>query len=404
VQHSPAASAKRKLLSPLEVTASRAAASPDSLGLHLRYALEPGEQRGAELGNPLFELLTAVLEGGSIRQAARLLETSYRHVWGSLRKWEKTIGEPLISWSQGERARPTQFAQRLLWAERRARTRMQPHIEALRADLAHVLTDARDERQQLLSVRASHDLALPILQRHVAESAGLHLEIGFQGSVDALRALNDRHCTVAGFHVPALRGAAPVFVKALKPLLRPSSHKLIACSRRMQGLMIRKQDATSVRTFPDIFRQRLRFANRQPGSGTRMLVEHLLHEHSVAPADRDRANQHVEHTHVAVALCVASGVADAGIGVEAAALQFGLHFVALVEEDYFLICLGSSLEHAGVRRLRSVLTGTGWRQILANLPGYRPAVCPGELLVIEEALPWWRSSRRAARARPTAAK
>jgi len=365
--------------------------------------LEPGEQRGAELGNALLELLTAVLDGGSIRQAARLLDTSYRHVWGSLRKWEKTIGEPLISWSQGKRARPTQFAQRLLWAERRARTRMQPHIEALRADLAHVLADARDERQQLLSIRASHDLALPVLQRHVADRAGLHLEIGFQGSVDALRALNDRHCTVAGFHVPALRGAAPVFVKALKPLLKPGSHKLIGCSRRMQGLMIRKQDAMSVRTFPDVFRQRLRFANRQPGSGTRMLVEHLLHEHSVAPADRDRARQHVEHTHVAVALCVASGVADAGIGVEAAALQFGLHFVALVEEDYFLACLDSSLAHAGVKRLRSVLAGAGWRQILANLPGYRPAVGPGELLVLEEALPWWRS-RHAARARLTAAK
>ena len=41
-----------------------------SLGLHLRYAFEPGEQRGATLGNPLFDLLSAVLELGSIRHAA----------------------------------------------------------------------------------------------------------------------------------------------------------------------------------------------------------------------------------------------------------------------------------------------------------------------------------------------
>ncbi len=359
--------------------------------LHLRYAIEPGEQRGAEIGNPLFELLAAVMEHGSIRHAAQALGTSYRHAWGSLRKWEKVLGEPLITWSQGQKARPTQFAERLLWAERRARTRMQPHIEALRSDLSRVLADARDERHQLLSVRASHDLALPVLQQHVAESAQLHLDIGFQGSVDALRALNDRQCLVAGFHVPALRGAAPVFARAIKPLLKPRVHKLIACSRRMQGLMVRKEHVARVRTFPDVFRQDLRFVNRQMGSGTRMLVDHLLHEHSLSP--RGGSLEHVEHTHVAVALCVASGVADAGVGVEAAALQFGLHFVPLVEENYFLACLNSSIDLPAVQRLREVLAGGGWLQILANLPGYRPAAMPGALLVVEDALPWWRRAK-----------
>src|ERR1700692_4820541 len=172
------------------------------LGLHLRYAFEPGEQRGASLSNPLFDLLAAVVDHGSIRHAAQALGCSYRYVWGSLRKGEETLGDPLALWSRGQRARPTQFAERLLWAERRARTRMQPHIEALRSDLARVLTEARDQRHQLLTVRASHDIALPVLQRHMAESADLHLDIGFQGSVDALRSLNDRQCLVAGFHVP----------------------------------------------------------------------------------------------------------------------------------------------------------------------------------------------------------
>ena len=120
------------------------ASGPAELGLHLRYAFEPGEQRGAALGNPLFELLAAVLDGGSIRHAAQALGCSYRYVWGSLRKWEQTLGEPLIVWSQGHRARPTQFAERLLWAERRARTRVQPHIEDLRSDLARVLAEARE--------------------------------------------------------------------------------------------------------------------------------------------------------------------------------------------------------------------------------------------------------------------
>jgi putative molybdopterin biosynthesis protein len=370
---------------------------PD-LGLHLRYAFEPGEQRGAALGNPLFELLAALAEAGSIRHAAQALGTSYRYVWDSLRKWEGILGEPLVCWSQGRRARPTQFALKLLWAERRVRTRMQPHIEALRSDLARVLTEARDERHQLLTVRASHDLALPVLQQHVADTSSLHLDLGFQSSVGALRALNARECLIAGFHVPAVRGAAPVFSRTLKPLLKPAAHRLIACSRRMQGLMVRKEHAALVRTFPDILQQSLRFVNRQSGSGTRMLVDHLLHEHSVAPSCLPGYLENIEHTHVAVALCVASGVADAGIGVEAAALQFGLHFIPLVEEDYFLACLDSNVRHPAVQRLRDVLAGPRWRTILGNLPGYRPAARAGGLLVIEDALPWWRRATRRHRA------
>jgi putative molybdopterin biosynthesis protein len=365
-----------------------------ALGLHLRYEFEPGKQLGATLGNPLFELLSAVLEGGSIRHAAQALGTSYRYVWGALRKWEKTLGEPLVIWSQGQRARPTQYAERLLWAERRARVRMQPHIEALRSDLARVLHEAHDQRHQLLSVRASHDMALPVLQRHIADTADLHIEITFQGSVDALRSLNERQCLIAGFHVPVLDAAAPIFAKALKPLLKPRLHTLIGCSRRTQGLMMRRDFAARVRAFTDIANPHLRFVNRQPGSGTRMLIDNLMQRHAVAPDAVPGYDEHVEHSHVAVALCIASGVADVGVGVEAAALEFGLHFVPLVEENYFLGCLKEDLSRPAIDRLRAVLASSRWRAILAGLPGYRPSEAPGLLLAVDDALPWWRRRNR----------
>ena len=369
-----------------------------SLGLHLNYSLEPGSQVGAAVSNPLFELLAAVIDGGSIRHAAHALGHSYRHVWGSLRRWEKTLGEPLIVWSQGKCARPTQFAERLLWAERRARTRMQPHIEALRSDLARVLQEARDPRHQLLSIRASHDMALPLLQKHVADSARLHLDLGFQGSVDALRALNARHCLVAGFHVPVLSGAAPKFATVLKPLLKPELHAVIGCMTRAQGLMMRPQHATSIGSFADLARRHLRFVNRQVGSGTRLLIDHLLQVHSMTPMSIAGFATHIEHTHVAVALCVASGVADVGVGVEAAAREFGLHFLPLVEEHYYLACLRGNLQNQAILRLCCALSGDGWTEILAKLPGYRPAANPGEVLDVAQTLPWWRpaSSNRAA--------
>jgi putative molybdopterin biosynthesis protein len=393
MRHGKATSKRQLLHASASPGAGRNSPGHSELGLHLRYAFEPGQQSGSSLDNPLFDLLSAVLEGGSIRHAAQALGCSYRYVWGSLRKWEQTLGEPLILWSQGQRARPTQFAERLLWAERRARTRMRPHIEALRTDLARVLADARDQRHQLLVVRASHDIALPLLQRHVAETADLHLDIRFQGSVDALRALNNRQCLVAGFHVPALRGAAPEFAKALKPLLKPGLHRLIGCSRRVQGLMVRPEHAALVRTLPDVVRNRLRFVNRQVGSGTRMLVDHLLHEHSIRPAAVRGYDGATEETHVAVALCVASGVADVGVGIEAAALEFGLRFAPLVEENYFLACLKGNFAHAGVQRLCCALASARWKALLAELPGYEPAFAPGKALVMTRALPWWGNAK-----------
>jgi putative molybdopterin biosynthesis protein len=366
---------------------------PAELGAHLSYALSPGLQRGARIENALFDLLQAVADTGSITQAALALDCSYRYAWGALKRWEATLGEALIVWTQGQPARLTPFAVRLLWAERRARTRMQPQLEALRADLVRMLSEARDERQQLLTVYASHDLALPLLQQHASTSASLHLDIRYQGSVDSLRALNAGRCTVAGFHVPALQGAAPLFAKAMKHLLKPGHHKLIGCSRRRQGLMMRREHEGCVRSLLDLPGAGLRFMNRQTGSGTRLLMDHLMHQHGIAARAVPGYEDRVEETHVAVAACIASGVADVGPGIEAASLEFGLHFVPLVEENYFLACLKPNLSVPAVQQLCAILASPAWTGILEDLPGYGPAAAPGQVLVMTAMLPWWRFAR-----------
>lgn len=361
--------------------------------VRLYYEFTPGAQRGAALDNPVVGLLVAVRDAGSIAQAAALMGCSYRHVWGALRKWEATFGEPLVSWTQGQSARLTDFGQRLLWAETRARTRMQPHIDALRADLARVVAEARDQRQQLLALHASHDLALPRLREHAAQHDALHLDIRFMGSSESLRSLNAGHCLVAGFHVPALQGAAPLFAQALKPLLQPGEHKLIGCARRTQGLMMRREHAGRVQSVADLVTAGLRFVNRQNGSGTRLLIDQLLHNLGLDTAQIAGYDKAAEESHVAVAATVASGAADVGPGVEAAALEFGLHFVPLVEEDYFLVCLKRNLDAPPVLRLRAVLADETWTEMLNGLPGYRPVAAPGKVLVMTSALPWWRYTR-----------
>jgi putative molybdopterin biosynthesis protein len=363
-------------------------------GVHLQYTFEAVGQRGAVLHNPLFDLLTAVHEHGSIQHAAKALGASYRHIWGALKRWEDVMGEPLVTWAQGQPARLTPFADRLLWAEKRARTRLTPHIEALRAELEHVLAQALDGSQHVLTIFASHDLALPRLRDLAATAQGLHIELRFAGSVDALAALAQGRCLVAGFHVPPLAGGSAQFSAAMKPLLKPGVHKLIGCLRRTQGLMVQAGNPLRLRSLSDLAPvvaaggPALRFVNRQPGSGTRLLMDHLLAEQGIATSAVPGYDGPPEDSHVAVAAAVASGVADVGPGIEAAARQFGLDFVPLIAEDYYLVCLKDALEHPAVLKLRAALEGEAWARALADLPGYEPARS-GEVLSLTQALPWW---------------
>ena len=71
----------------------------------------------------------------------------------------------------------------------------------------------------------------------------------------------------------------------------------------------------------------------------------------------------------------------------------------LVQEDYFLACLKQNLDQPAVLRLRDLLADRAWAEMLATLPGYRPAAAPGQVLVMTSALPWWRYTRPKACAR-----
>lgn len=356
-------------------------------GIHLRYTFEALGQQGAEVENPLFELLAAVQAHGSISGAAKAQRQSYRHVWGELKRWEGVLGTLLVTWAKGRHARLTPFAQRLLWAERQARTRLTPHLEALRSELGRVFTLADDPTLQVLDIFASHDLALPRLPMIAEAQQALHLSLRFAGSEEALRSLLDGRCLLAGFHVPRLATDSPVFKRALRPLLRPGTHKLIGSHWRRQGLMLRASEPGPA-GIEDLARGTWRFVNRQPGSGTRLLMDHLLQQAALSPKGVNGYDSRIETTHVAVAAAVASGAADAGLGIEAAARQFGLDFVPLADEDYYLACLAPALQTPALQALRATLASDTWAQVLQELPGYG-VQRPGEVLSLTRALPWW---------------
>ncbi len=364
--------------------------------VELSYSLGTG-RTGAAIRNPLMELLQAVREAGSISAAATALGQSYRHVWGELKRWEAELGQGLIVWEKGQPARLSEFGDKLLWAERQAQARLAPQIESLHADLERAFALAFDDGVHVLTLFASHDDALPALREHAAASARLHLDIRFCGSVDAIQALNQGRCVMAGFHVPPSPGPGTLAQRTYQPLLKPGLHKIIGFARRQQGLLVAPGNPLGLSGVRDLREPRVRFVNRPLGTGTRLLTEQLLAQAGVAPAEV-RGWEREEASHAAVALAVASGSADAGLGIAAAASAHGLGFVPLLTEDYYLACLKSALEQPAVQALRQVLAGIAWRQRLPQLGGYEPSRS-GEVLSLSRELPWWRF-RKSASARP----
>ena len=363
--------------------------------LHYTLSRDAGT---ALIRNPLPELLQAVAEHGSISGAARALNLSYRHVWGALKRWEEQLGGELIVWGKGQSAQLSDFGTKLLWAERQAQARLAPQIAALHADLERAFAVAFDPSAHVLTMYASHDDALAALRAHAAtpgRTGGLHLDIRFTGSVDAIRALNEGRCTLAGFHTVENAQADSLTARTYQPLLQPGLHKVIGFAQRMQGLIVPPGNPLRLHSLADVARTGARFVNRPLGTGTRVLLDDLLAQQGVAASALHGYENH-ETSHTAVAQAVAANAADAGLGIELAARVRGLDFVPLVQERYHLACLKASLDQPATLALRTLLQTPEWLQQMAALPGYTPLHC-GEVLAMRTVLPWWRFARKKAR-------
>lgn len=359
--------------------------------IELSYLLAPARGKDSLIRNPLMDMLQAVRVHGSISKAAKAMGFSYRHVWGALKDWEQTLGRSLIIWDKGQRARLTEFGDKLLWAERQAQARLAPQIEALRGDIERAFSTAFDDSAHVLTLYASHDAALSALREQTARQ-GLHLDIRFMGSVDAIAALNAGRCMMAGFHTLEQPGRQSVAARAYRSLLKPGLHKLIGFAYRTQGLMVAPGNPLRITGLADLKhlkREGLRYVNRAEGTGTRVLLDELLAQAGLYAADlQGYASQ--EPSHTAVAQVVASNAADAGLGIEAAAREKGLDFVPLVQERYHLVCLKSELLSPSVAALLTALKSSEWQTILQQLPGYSgEGAQSGQVLALRKVLPWW---------------
>jgi molybdate transport repressor ModE-like protein len=314
----------------------------------------------------LLGLLARLRDSGSLAAACRECEISYRHGWGMVVAAEHALGQPVAIFARGRGAALTALGEALVAAHRSVTDATRTALAEGARALASAMKARAGSPQSALSVQASHDLALAEL-RDLAARRGLALELRFVGSLDGLDALARGQCDVAGFHVPDLPADATL-IDRYRPWLRRDDLVLLRFATRTQGLMVAPGNPLAIRAVRDLARRR-RFVNRQPGSGTRLLFDHLLAQAGLRPA-AIHGYAHEEFTHAAVAATVASGMADAGFGIEAAARQQGLAFVPVVTEHYYLAARRGKLARPAGRQLVALLRDRAFLRKARALPGY----------------------------------
>lgn len=223
--------------------------------------------------------------------------------------------------------------------------------------------------ESVLRFAGSHDLVITWLAGHFLEVApGYSLQLRFSGSLGGLIALAEGQADLAGSHLwdeESDTYNAP-FVRRLLPGRRVA---LVTLAHRRIGLILPEGNPRAVHGLPDLQQPGLRFANRQNGSGTRVWLDAALRAAGL-PSEHIQGYTNGLMTHSAVAQAVAEGQADAGIGLHAAALSYGLDFLPLTSDRYDLVIPAPVMELPVVHSLLKWLSTEKTVQLIHSLGGY----------------------------------
>ncbi len=225
----------------------------------------------------------------------------------------------------------------------------------------------RDEIECTLVITGSHDPLLDeatdILKREWRESLVASSHVGSMGGIMALRR-GEAH--MGGIHL--LDEATGTYNTPYVQRYFPQGGVvLVECVQRTQGLMVPKGNPKGIRGIKDL--KGLHYVNRQKGSGTRILIDYLIRQIGIDPAEIP-GYEREEFTHTAVAAAIAAGTADAGLGILSAAKIYDLDFLPICEEQYDLLINEQVFELEMVQKFLQVLKGEAFAGRLKALGGY----------------------------------
>jgi putative molybdopterin biosynthesis protein len=216
---------------------------------------------------------------------------------------------------------------------------------------------------------AGCDPAIALAADYLNRSGGGSLFAFVLGSGAAIDALNRGEIHVAGVHLVD-EESGECNLPYLRQHLTGPEHLVVTFAEWEEGLLVAADNPKAVRSISDLVRANVRFINREPGSGARRLLDRQLAAHGIL-SSQVHGYDHAVRSHLESAWTVNAGLADVGIGVQTAALAFGLGFIPLQRERYDLVIPRLHYEtHPGVKALLDILFSDSFRTEIEALGGY----------------------------------
>lgn len=241
---------------------------------------------------------------------------------------------------------------------------------------------SREEKlKNTLVVIGSHDPLLDELANLMhLENSNVYMSSAHVGSMGGIMAVRRGEAHAAGCHLLDTESGEynRAFIKKYFP---NGGVKLLRCVGRQQGLMLQKGNPLGIEKFADIARPGLRYVNRQKGSGTRILTDYLCKKEGLNPDDI-YGYEREELTHTSVAAQLASGSADAGMGIYSAAKLYELDFLPVCIEEYDLLIPDHAWDSPMLRQMIATLQSPVFREKILSMGGYT-LDNPGEIIEID---------------------
>lgn len=232
----------------------------------------------------------------------------------------------------------------------------------------HLYRRAEEIDRTIVAI-GSHDLLLDLMAQFLSERGdGVRLMSANVGSLGGLVSLRRGEAHLAGSHL--LEPTTGIYNESyVKKYLPGQEVMLVTLVGREQGWIVPRGNPKGFEDWRSIVKPGVRIVNRQRGAGTRVLLDYQLDRVGIVP-DQVQGYEREEYTHLAVAAAVASGAADAGLGIRAAARALELGFVPLEHERYDLVIPAAHFEGNLLRPLLDLLGLQEFKEAVAALPGY----------------------------------
>ncbi|MBO8179033.1 MAG: molybdopterin biosynthesis protein [Archaeoglobus sp.] len=238
-----------------------------------------------------------------------------------------------------------------------------------------------------LMIIGSHCVGVDILLSILREKRPYMSKVINVGSTGGILAVKRGEADIAGTHLLDESGVynEPIVRKyGLRNVL------LVKGYLREQGLIVANGNPKRIRGFEDLLRGDVTFINRNRGSGTRILTDMYLREVaekrgvSFQELTASIKGYTVEaKTHTSVAVSVASGKADVGVGIKSVTVNYGLDFIPLRSEEYDFLIRKDRMEKEAVRDFLECLTSEEFASRLQKVEGLKVYERTGEVVEID---------------------